>query len=192
MAREKVLDPAFQKAFTESINKEHMIRINWHLKHDSGLKRTAEESCRWDDVPDDDDEDFVPPFDSTPPPPPEILKEGTLKPDVVGQPHIYELKDLKKIEDEMKVMKPVHPKTKKLLYEGISKEDEGKIKYLKVRKKKKPEDKYYFPVCTSWEYGWTYGQEPDLSFPEHGRKQAMKPSFFRPNDVQLKPRDRID
>ncbi|GFR28862.1 uncharacterized protein TNCT_505161 [Trichonephila clavata] len=168
------------------------IRLQWHLKHDSSLRKTARESCRWDDAPDDDDVDFVPPYDLSPSAPLDVPEVGLLKLRRVEEPPEVDLEELKKIEEEMKVMKPVHPKTKKIIYEGISKEDEGRRKYLKVRYKKNPEDKFYFPVCTSWEYGWTYGQEPELNFPEFGRKQAIKVSFFRPNDVLLKPRDRID
>lgn len=72
---------------------------------------------------------------------------------------------------------------------GLSHHGEGKYSYLRARYKDDPENKFFFPICSSWEYGWTYGQHHDLKCSDHGRRQIMKTSFFRPNDPQLKPRD---
>ncbi|GFY41215.1 uncharacterized protein TNIN_134061 [Trichonephila inaurata madagascariensis] len=174
MEREKFLDPAFQKAFNEEINKDYRIRIQWHLKHDSSLRKTARESCGWDDAPDDDDEDFVAPYDLSPSAPLEVPEVGLLKLRRVEEPPEVDLEELKKIEEELKVMKPVHPKTKKIIYEGISKEDEGRRKYLKKRYKKNPEDKFYFPVCTSWEYGWTSDKNQSSIFQNSGASRLLK------------------
>ncbi|XP_075711224.1 protein SPMIP1 isoform X2 [Rhinoderma darwinii] len=65
--------------------------------------------------------------------------------------------------DEMKTglmesqMKPVSPGTRSLLYQGTSKEEKGRHRYLKARNILGPEEKYCFPVTTSWDYGWRLG-----------------------------------
>lgn len=74
-------------------------------------------------------------------------------------------------------------------YLGLSHYGEGRSQYLKTRYKKSPEGKFYFPVCSSWEYGWTYGQDQEFKCPDYGRRQIIKTSFYRPNDPQLKPRE---
>ena len=44
--------------------------------------------------------------------------------------------------------------TFKLLYVGVSKENEGRDSYLKVRRNIPPKTKYEFPVSVNLEYGW--------------------------------------
>ncbi|XP_035207758.1 protein ATP6V1FNB-like [Stegodyphus dumicola] len=178
MAREKMFEPAFQKAFTEAIHKENKIRVQWHLVH--GRKPT-EESCLWDDEPDDDDEDFVPEKETEPVSEASSEIKRQLPPILEDEtPEIVELP---------KPMKPVPTKVKRRLYKGLSHYGAGRADYLRERYKELPEQKFYFPICSSWEYGWTYGQEHVLEGPTHGRRQIIRTSFFRPNDPQLKPRD---
>ncbi|KAF8782793.1 Protein ATP6V1FNB like protein [Argiope bruennichi] len=247
MAREKVLDPAFQKAFTETINKENKVtahtsldytrgmmssdeflmvsdvefvselesqkviaarritlkrigniiptshvRVQWHLEHGPRLKRAAPDACKFDDDPDDDDDDFVPPDTDTSIEPERPEKELFLSWKKEEEyPEEEDAGKMIKIEG-LKVMKPVPTDIKKLLYKGFSKEGEGRQKYLKERYLEDPEDKYFFPICTSWDYGWTFGEDYELTSPEFGNVEIMKTSFFRPNDPQLKPRDPID
>ncbi|GBN43531.1 hypothetical protein AVEN_74276-1 [Araneus ventricosus] len=191
MAREKTLDPAFQKAFTEAINKENKVRIKWHLEHGARLKSAAPDACRFDDEPDDDDEDFVPPGPDTSTETERPEKEPCLSWKEQESPKEEDPGKVRKIED-LKKMKPVPTDTKKILYKGVSHEGEGRKKYLKDRYQEDPEDKYFFPVCSSWDYGWTFGQDHELRSPEYGNVQITRTSFFRPNDPQLKPRDQID
>ncbi len=40
------------------------------------------------------------------------------------------------------------------LYNGISRDKEGRYKYLNARKKYKPDQKYFFPATSSMEIGW--------------------------------------
>ncbi|KAG8194235.1 hypothetical protein JTE90_024566 [Oedothorax gibbosus] len=194
MARNKIFDPAFQKAFTEAIYKEKKLKAKWHLDHGSGLNRVPD-TFLWDDQPDDDEfvqlsqtnsQDCIPP----------ILRERQHSSYSSGSRQSIE-KELgavqTKVEEEerpFQLMKPIPLRTKRLLYKGSSHDDEGKDKYLRKRRLFDPEEKYYFPLCSSWEYGWTFGQENHLAGPEYGRKEIIKKSFFRPNDPQLKPRAR--
>ncbi|KAJ8715003.1 hypothetical protein PYW08_004984 [Mythimna loreyi] len=50
------------------------------------------------------------------------------------------------------LMRPVEAKTKKIFFKP--KPHFGKEKYLHVRAKILPENRYYLPECASWEYGW--------------------------------------
>ncbi|KAJ8715000.1 hypothetical protein PYW08_004981 [Mythimna loreyi] len=50
------------------------------------------------------------------------------------------------------VMRPVDPKAKKIFLK--SKPHFGREKYLHVRAKILPENRYYLPACASWEHGW--------------------------------------
>lgn len=187
MAREKMFDPAFQKAFTEAILKENKIRMKWNLEHGSLLK-SATDSFYCDDKPDDDDDDFIP--DSLPDHP-------QLEPQIetqLLQHDKYKISDddpgVKEFEQPPPIMKPVPVDVKRLLYKGFSREGEGKRRYLTERYQKNPEDKFYFLITSSWEHGWTYGTHgKELKCSDYGRKQIIKASFFRRNDPQLKPRD---
>uniref|UniRef100_A0A8C4YMM2 Sperm microtubule inner protein 1 C-terminal domain-containing protein n=1 Tax=Gopherus evgoodei TaxID=1825980 RepID=A0A8C4YMM2_9SAUR len=64
-------------------------------------------------------------------------------------------------EPLLKEMRPATPKTKHLLYQGISWEGQGRHLYLQERKLKNPEEKFHYPVLSSWEYGWRLGKAED-------------------------------
>uniref|UniRef100_A0A8D2L0Z7 Sperm microtubule inner protein 1 C-terminal domain-containing protein n=1 Tax=Varanus komodoensis TaxID=61221 RepID=A0A8D2L0Z7_VARKO len=51
-------------------------------------------------------------------------------------------------------MRASTPQTLQLLYQGFSHEGRGRGHYLKERRKKSPEEKFSYPVLSSWEYGW--------------------------------------
>ncbi len=56
------------------------------------------------------------------------------------------------------------PTEKSYLYKGISRDKEGRYKYLNERKKYKPDQRYVFPVTSSMEIGWkVYGDDLKLS-----------------------------
>uniref|UniRef100_A0A674J340 Sperm microtubule inner protein 1 C-terminal domain-containing protein n=1 Tax=Terrapene triunguis TaxID=2587831 RepID=A0A674J340_9SAUR len=77
-------------------------------------------------------------------------------------------------EPLLKEMRPATPKTKHLLYQGISQEGQGRHLYLQERKLKNPEEKFHYPVLSSWEYGWRLGKaEDETSF------QTYTELFFR-------------
>ncbi|KAG8182333.1 hypothetical protein JTE90_028178 [Oedothorax gibbosus] len=193
MARDKIFDPAFQKAFTEAIYKERKLKAKWHLDHGSGLNRVPD-TFLWDDQPDDDEFVQPPPKTSLDTQQPSHHEEQSSASTRIRQSIEKELRavqqEVEKEARSFQLMKPVPLRTKKLLYKGSSYNDEGKEKYLRKRQLHDPEEKYYFPLCSSWEYGWTFGQENRLSGPEFGRREIIKKSFFRPNDPQLKPRSR--
>nr|XP_033814171.1 protein ATP6V1FNB [Geotrypetes seraphini] len=88
-------------------------------------------------------------------------------------------------------MKPVTPCTRSLLYNGISKEEEGRFKYLRERYKLKPEEKYVHPLTTSWSYGWQLGNMDPTQHSIYSRYPILKDTFFRRNGVfsLLNPHD---
>ncbi|KAF8770757.1 Protein ATP6V1FNB like protein [Argiope bruennichi] len=90
--------------------------------------------------------------------------------------------------DDMKPMKPVPISIKKHIYKGISHDGEGRSKYLQIRYRTAPEERWYNPVTSSMQYGWTWGYPPEIKCPEYGKNMTIIKSFFRPNDVNLKPR----
>lgn len=49
------------------------------------------------------------------------------------------------------LMRPVPTRTKNILFEC---EPSSRIRYLHERLKLAPDEKYYFPETTSWDYGW--------------------------------------
>jgi hypothetical protein len=81
-------------------------------------------------------------------------------------------------------MKPVNKQTFDLLYEGFSKEGKGRSQYLKIRKGENPEDKYEYPILSSYEYGWKLKEvAPAYKTPINGRTKIVEDSFYRRNGV---------
>ncbi|XP_069485642.1 protein SPMIP1 [Ambystoma mexicanum] len=90
-------------------------------------------------------------------------------------------------------MKPATPRTKALLYHGISKLEEGRYLYLRARNKIKPEDKYIYPITSNFEYGWQMGHLSTRLGKTHifRRCRIVNDTFFRKNGAMalLDPRD---
>jgi len=91
------------------------------------------------------------------------------------------------IEDEVDCfdafeMKRPSTSTFNLLYEGVSKENEGRDSYLKVRRNIPPKIKYEFPVSVNLEYGW-HIKEKAASYAETPKfaKTNMERSWYRNN-----------
>lgn len=65
-----------------------------------------------------------------------------------GKPNLRPMAD----KTDPGIMRPVDPEHAKMIYKGspcYSRED-----YLKTRSQMKPDEKYYYHQCSSWEYGW--------------------------------------
>ncbi|PAA65274.1 hypothetical protein BOX15_Mlig029066g1 [Macrostomum lignano] len=78
-------------------------------------------------------------------------------------------------------MRPISPRTRGLLYQGFSREGRGRGLYLKERAAKAPEDKYQFPIVSSWEYGWKLGEVikvADIKKPPFGRTRLINDTFY--------------
>lgn len=71
-------------------------------------------------------------------------------------------------------MRPLDGSQKKHLglYSGISREGKGRYQYLRSRYFQLPEQRYNFPVLSSWEYGWGLGE---LQVPSQSPRGAGGP-----------------
>lgn len=82
-------------------------------------------------------------------------------------------------------MRPVTNEVRDELFDGFSKEGKGRSKYLRTRKSDAPEEKYEYPLVSSFDYGWklndVYKQE--YKNPIHGRNKIVEESFYRRNGV---------
>lgn len=64
------------------------------------------------------------------------------------------------------VMRPVPTPTKNILFDC---EPSSRIRYLHERLKSAPEQKYYFPETTSWDYGWRLEDSTKKSGPRYSK-----------------------
>nr|XP_053611890.1 uncharacterized protein LOC128676023 [Plodia interpunctella] len=66
------------------------------------------------------------------------------------------------------LMRVMDPSQRDILYKNLP--NFGKVAYLKSRSRMIPEDKYYFPECSSWEYGWRMkDSQNSKNRPSYGR-----------------------
>ncbi|XP_045777175.1 uncharacterized protein LOC123875408 [Maniola jurtina] len=109
-----------------------------------------------------------------------IYDEPVPKPTPVA-PHDIEHRD----DDSL--MKPIEPEVLNLLY-GCTEKGAAE-QYLKARYKKAPEDKFFFRVTTSWDYGWQQKQSRlrarDVN---RGRRAILRDTFYRKNNLAPDPR----
>ncbi|KAM3926673.1 protein SPMIP1 [Leptodactylus fuscus] len=84
-------------------------------------------------------------------------------------------------------MKPVSPETRSLLYHGTSKEQKGRYYYLKIRNSLGPDEKYKYPITSSWVYGWNLGNLVDNSCPQYRRCRIVSDTFYRKNGIPSQP-----
>lgn len=59
-----------------------------------------------------------------------------------------------KVERSRVKPREASPDEKRMLFEGLSRDRQGRWKYLNTRQQYKPEEKYEFPVTSSMSYGW--------------------------------------
>ncbi|XP_074646131.1 uncharacterized protein LOC141902348 [Tubulanus polymorphus] len=87
----------------------------------------------------------------------------------------------KNVENILVEMRPPRRRTRKLLYNGFSKEGAGRFQYLQKRYHEIPEDKFAYPILSSWEYGWRLGdviKKEDIKKPEYGRTRIVADTFY--------------
>ncbi|BFZ08797.1 hypothetical protein BsWGS_11836 [Bradybaena similaris] len=83
-------------------------------------------------------------------------------------------------------MRPVSSEVRKTLYDGFTKEGKGRHVYLHHRYQKDPEEKFTFPTCSSWEYGWRLGdviKKEDIKKPTFGRYRIVENTFYTRNGL---------
>ncbi|PIK32971.1 hypothetical protein BSL78_15623 [Apostichopus japonicus] len=184
MPRE-LFDVQRQNFWTESIHKEAYTRLAWHEKYSKEFARDSVKNAQTKRL-----QDKFPPIVHNIP---AVLSLKAQK-----KNHRKEnLADIeKKKSDELAAlagrdpnallveMRPVTPHTRTQLYKGFSKEGTGRYAYLQFRKLKKPEDKYDFPITSSWDYGWRLDDVvKEFHAPKFGRSRIVKDSFYRTNGI---------
>ncbi|XP_032179387.1 protein ATP6V1FNB isoform X1 [Mustela erminea] len=86
-------------------------------------------------------------------------------------------------------MRQVPAGTLRLLFQGISHDGQGRASYLRERHRQKPEEKFLYPVLSSWEYGWHMGDiMKDTRAPTYARCQPISKTFYIKSSVFHFPR----
>ncbi|CAF1589729.1 unnamed protein product [Rotaria magnacalcarata] len=157
-------DTRTQNAWKELIEKEAMTRVSWHQTFKPNPN---------------DDEWFKRGF----------YTQATAKP-IVSYDANDSLDELaKKLDIEhnsnaLKEMYPVKKEEKDILFDGFSKEEKGRYKYLNLRKQVQPEHKFQYPVSSTMEYGWKLGETGQhFKAPTYARGKIVEESFYRRNGV---------
>ncbi|XP_029472195.1 protein ATP6V1FNB [Rhinatrema bivittatum] len=183
MGRE-VLTTQKQNFWKEAYLKEALIRLNWYRQHSQACKargpRRAKQKPR--------EKLKLPAINEA------LLKAAEEKKKAeAAQERIKQLeaRGEEKEEEEGAAadkeplpdfdMKPVTPRTRSLLYSGISKEEEGRYRYLHQRLQLKPDDKYMHPLSTNWTYGWQLGKVDPGQRSIYPRCNLVRDTFFRRN-----------
>lgn len=102
--------------------------------------------------------------------------------------------DLSKAEGKLQQlvaeMRPASAGTKEKLYDGFTKEGKGRYQYLCSRNKKGPEEKFAFPLLSSWEYGWRLGdviKKEEIKKPPYGRTRIVADTFYTRTGIPANP-----
>lgn len=85
------------------------------------------------------------------------------------------------------VMWPVEPQVKAELFDGTSKDLKGRKKYLEKRHQLMPEERFTYPVTSSFEYGWKLNDanKSNCKKPEHSRTSRISDFIYRRNGIPL-------
>ncbi|XP_053723799.1 protein ATP6V1FNB [Synchiropus splendidus] len=82
------------------------------------------------------------------------------------------------------VMRPASPTTRQSLFQDSSGQGKGRSRYLQRRNQLPPEEKFHFPLLSSWDYGWRLG-DYTLAYrpPSCPRSSVVKNTFYSRNGV---------
>ncbi|XP_060925990.1 uncharacterized protein LOC133000133 [Limanda limanda] len=169
-----------QNCYREQIQKEMLTRLSWTSRYSTSFPsccRVADQPSRGS--PQRPGESArpraaLPPVTSAPkkrqsdlpppPPPPLLPVDGRLS--------------------VAPAMRPVSPRTSKALYQDSSHNGKGRRLYLQRRGLLRPEEKFEFPLLSSWEYGWRLGDFTlDYRTPCRARSSVVRNTFFTRNGV---------
>ena len=86
--------------------------------------------------------------------------------------------------NELPDMYPVRKELVDVLFDGHSKEEKGRYRYLNLRKQIPLEERYHHPVSNSMTYGWKLGETGQkFQAPTYARGKIVEESFYRRNGV---------
>lgn len=191
MARSYPANTQVQKFLEESYNKERDTRLQWYYKlRDSdnsniGASKQSEVARRK--------------IQNAPKPAEDIFNKisGEYSPQKFNKTKSNfenppsDLKPEQGLAKLVAEMRPVDLRVKDKLYDGFTKEGKGRYQYLHSRYKESPEDKFSFPLLSSWEYGWRLGdvvKKEDIKKPQHGRTKIVADTFYTRTGIPANPR----
>ncbi|KAM9813860.1 protein SPMIP1 [Neosynchiropus ocellatus] len=157
-----------QNAYREQIKKETLTRLAWKNRY-AELYPSCCGECK---------------------PPPEAPREprvATLPP-IVRPPEVQpDLPPAASPQEELRVpplMRPVSPTTRRTLFQDSSGQGKGRSLYLQRRSQLPPEEKFDFPLLSSWDYGWRLGDYTLAHRPPScPRSSVVKNTFYSRNGV---------
>ncbi|XP_012644786.1 uncharacterized protein LOC105884915 [Microcebus murinus] len=86
-------------------------------------------------------------------------------------------------------MRQVPSSTLQLLFQGISHDGQGRALYLRERHRQKPEEKFRYPILSSWEYGWHVGDAVrHTKAPAYAKVQPITKAFYTKSGIFHFPR----
>ncbi|CAL8337527.1 unnamed protein product [Lota lota] len=153
-----------QNCYREQITKETMTRLAWRSRYAKEYPLSSKTSA-------------PPPPGPQPGPPP----------GPTPQPNLTPKPPPKTRTPAPPLMRPPSPQTREILYQGSSHHGTGRGLYLRRRGQKRPEEKFDFPLISSWEYGWRLGDYSVCGCPASGRSAVVKNTFYCRNGVFSRP-----
>ncbi|XP_062842189.1 protein SPMIP1 isoform X1 [Trichomycterus rosablanca] len=115
---------------------------------------------------------------------PPTTNKITLPPVVQTIKKKVEPKEPQRTLTETPLMRPVSPQSREALYHGLTTEGKGRGQYLQKRFQKRPEERFDYPILSSWEYGWRLGDyEQSYRSPANGRSGVVRSNFYARNGV---------
>ncbi|KAL4226592.1 hypothetical protein ACF0H5_014576 [Mactra antiquata] len=166
-----------QKFLEESYNKERDVRLSWHGKaknSQSSLGKSKQLEVFKRKIENDSK-----PADGLLSKVPKGVKEPRYNKKIIGINDTLAGKESSEVLSAE--MRPVTPHTKEKLYDGFTKEGKGRYQYLLERYERNPEEKFSFPLLSSWEYGWRLGdviKKADIKKPPYGRTRIVADTFY--------------
>ncbi|XP_047439565.1 uncharacterized protein LOC125007043 [Mugil cephalus] len=165
-----------QNCYREQIQKEMMTRLAWKSRY----AKLYPSSCKQEDISAETTRLQPPSAEPQAAVPPVVREQGDLPPPVLP------------VEGEQQLsapplMRPVSPQTRRALYQD-SHHGKGRSLYLRRRGHIRPEEKFDFPLLSSWEYGWRLGDYTlDYRTPSSARSSVVKNTFYTRNGVFNRP-----
>ncbi|XP_061474311.1 protein SPMIP1 [Rhineura floridana] len=165
-----------QDGWRELINKEAFCRVGWKAKYGHKYPR------RVTDYGISKRKGFLPAICHPEERPSSLGRQGVIAQKAERQLSAEE--EGARHQEPLSEMRVPTPQTTQLLYQGFSREGKGRHLYLKERKMKSPEEKFCYPVLSSWEYGWRLGDiVKDIKTPIHGKSRIVKDTFYFKNGI---------
>ncbi|CAL8402550.1 unnamed protein product [Arctogadus glacialis] len=170
-----------QNCYREQITKETMTRLAWRSRYAKEYPLSSKTPAPAPPGPPP-----APPLGPTPGPTPQPDQTPKLPPKT-RTPRLPPVPTVTERTSAPPLMRPPSPQTREVLYQGSSHYGQGRGLYLRRRGQMRPEEKFEFPLISSWEYGWRLGDFSVCGSPANGRSAVVKNTFYCRNGVFNRP-----